>query len=239
MTSLGFVRLFSSPSTAFVISAILVAGFGVLFFRIGRGKQAASADIYWKRLGLAAEICVAVGLVGLATFAGRMKIGADHQMLEYRVAMTQSAVDERLRVVILENCPAAGKRALAPFNPAVAKKELCAIARSYAGETGRAADWELAERSLADFGRRYPGCIPNVFTSHSDCGGTVVAANKLAAEIAALEDSKLAARSDEAMSAWLQNPNSWEFLLLAFIVAAIGVAIKCARAAAAVWESAR
>lgn len=235
MTQLGFVRLFSSPSTAFVVSVLLVTVFGFVFFRASRGKGAA----YWKRLALVAEVCVAVGLIGLATFAGRMKISSDHQMLEHRVRMAQAAVDERVRVVSLENCAPAGKRALAPFNPAVVKKELCAVARAYSGADGQSGDAEAAQRSLRDFGSRYPGCIPNVFTSHSDCGVPVAAAAKLADEIAALEDSKRAARNDEAMSALMENPNAWEFLLLAFVIAAIGVAIKCARAAAEAFESRR
>lgn len=235
MTQLGFVRLFSSPSTAFVVSVFLVSVFGYAFFRASRGKDA----VYWKRLALVAEVCVAVGLIGLATFAGRMKISSDHQMLEQRVRMAQSAVDERVRAVTLDNCAPAAKRALAPFNPAIVRKELCAVARAYSGANGQAGDWETAQQSLRAFGSRYPGCIPNVFTSHSDCDAPVAAAAKLADEIAALEDSKRAARSDEAMSALLESPDSWEFLLLAFVIAALGVAIKCARAASEVWESGR
>lgn len=228
MTYLGFVRLFSSPATAFVVSVILVSAFGYVFFRAGRGK----GPLYWRRLALVAEISVAVGLIGLATFAGRMKISADHQMLEQRVKMAQSAVDERLRIATIENCAPVRKRALAPYNPAVVRKELCAIARAYTRSDAPDGDWELAERSLREFGSRYPGCIPNVFTSHSDCGVTVATAGTIADEISLLVESKRAARNDEAMSAVLESPSAWEFLLLAFVIAAIGVAIKCARAAA-------
>ncbi|WLI91031.1 hypothetical protein Q4S45_07905 [Massilia sp. R2A-15] len=240
MTYLDFVRLFSSPPTALLISAFVVSVFCFLFFLIGSVKSDGAASSYWKRLGLVAEVCVAVGLIGLATFAGRMKISADHQILEHRVRMAQAAVDEHLRVVIIENCvPLPAKRALAPFNPAVVKKELCTVARAYGSATGLAGERELAERSLRDFSKRYPGCIPNVFTSHSDCGAPVAEAGRLAGEIAALEASKRAARDDEAMAGLLESPNAWGFLLLAFVVAAIGVAIKCARAAAEVSESRR
>ena len=238
MTYLGFVRLFSSPSTALLISALIISVFCFLFFLIGSAKPERAASLYWKRLGLVAEVCLAVGLIGLATFAGGMKINADHQVLEHRARMAQAALDEHLRVVIIENCAALpAKRALAPFSPAVVKKELCAIARAYGGAAGQAGDGELAERTLRDFAKRYPGCIPNVFTSHSDCGAPVAEAARLAEEIAALEDSKRSARTDEAMSTLLESPNAWEFLLLAFFVAAVGVAIKCARAAAEFAQS--
>jgi hypothetical protein len=231
MTYLDFVRLFSSPLIAFVISAFIVAGFGCMFFSIGHEKPAAAANRYWKLLSLVAEICVAVGLIGLATFAGRMKLSADHQVLEERVRVTQSAVGERLRLTVLQTCAPLQRRAGAPYNPAVARKDLCAIARALTGANPADAGWETAERSLRDFSAKYPGCVSNVFSRHSDCEDTVEVAARLSGDIAALETARQSARSDEAMAAMLAAPNAWEFLLLAFLVAAIGVSIKCARAA--------
>ncbi|HEU4376213.1 MAG TPA: hypothetical protein VFS02_22160 [Telluria sp.] len=231
MTHLGFVRLFSAPLTAFLVSAIIVSACGYLFYRTGTAKRAAAAANYWKLLALASEICVAVGLIGLATFAGRMKISADHQILDERVRMAETTVGEHLRLAALENCAPAGRRALAPYNPGVAKKELCAISTAYAGASP-SADWETAGRSLREFSSKYPGCVENVFTRHSDCSETVAAATQLADDIDALEAAKRVSRNDEAMSAILEKPNSWKFLLLAFFIAAIGVSIKCARAAA-------
>jgi hypothetical protein len=231
MTYLGFVRLFSAPLMAFLVSAVIVSAFGYLFYRIGDKKQAPAAASYWKRLAFVSEICVALGLIGLATFAGRMKISADHQILDERVRISQAAVGERLRVVALENCAPPGRRPLAPYNPGVAKKELCAISSAYAAANPANADWEAAERSLRDFTGKYPGCVENVFSRHSDCSETVAAAIQLADDIEVLETAKRASRSDEAMSAILEKPTAWEFLLLAFLIAAIGVSIKCARAA--------
>jgi hypothetical protein len=232
MTYLGFVRLFSAPLMAFLVSAIVVSACGYLFYRIGQDKAPTAAAKYWKLLTFAAEICVAVGLIGLATFAGRMKISADHQILDTRVRMAQSAVGERFRLAILSNCETAVPRPLAPYNPEVARKELCAISRAYVNVNAADANWELAEKSLRQFSDKYPGCVENVFTRHSDCSDTVDAALKAADDIAVMEADKRAARNDEAMSEVLQKPNAWEFLLLAFFIAAIGVSIKCARAAA-------
>jgi hypothetical protein len=232
MTHLGFVRLFSAPLMAFLISAMIVSGCGYLFYRIGRAKPAPAAQRYWKLLSLAAEICVAAGLIGLATFAGRMKISADHQMLEQRVHIAQGTLAERFRVAIAENCEPAGLRRAAPYNPAVVKKELCAIARAHVDVTSSEADWLAAEKSLRDFPDKYPGCIDNVFTRHSDCEHVVGSALGLADAIRATEQDKQSSQSDEAMAAMLQAPGAWSFLLLAFFIAAIGVSIKCARAAA-------
>lgn len=230
MTYLDFVRFFSSPSMAFVISACIVAGFGWLFFSIGHDKPAAAANRYWKLLSLVAEICVAVGLIGLATFAGRMKLSADHQVLEERVRIAESAVGERLRLTALQTCAPVQRRAGAPYNPAVARNDLCAIARPLTGMRPADADWETAEQSLRSFGSRYPGCVSNVFTRHSDCEDTVEVASRLADDIATVATAKRSARSDEAMAAMLEAPNAWQFLLLAYLIAAIGVSIKCARA---------
>jgi hypothetical protein len=116
MTYLGFVRLFSSPLLAFIMSAVIVAACGYAFYRSARGKPAAGAARYWTVLSFAAEICVAVGLIGLATFAGRLKVSADHHLLEERVRISQAAVDERFRLAALENCAPAERRPLAPLN---------------------------------------------------------------------------------------------------------------------------
>jgi hypothetical protein len=231
MSYLGFVRLFSAPFTAFVVSAIIVSAIGYLLYRFGKSQSADAAARYWKLLALLAEVCVAVGLIGLATFAGRMKISADHQNLEELVHRSQVTVDESFRMAIMHNCTPDGRLALEPFTPGVAKKDLCAIARAYAGVTAADANWDAAEKSLRAFDVNYPGCTPNVFTRHSDCDHTVAEALRIADEIALLESNKRSARSDEAMAAMLEAPNAWGFMLLAFFVAAIGVAIKCARAA--------
>jgi hypothetical protein len=231
MTYLGFVRLFSAPLTAFFISAVIVAGCGYLFYRIGSAKPAPAAQRYWKLASLVAEICVAAGLIGLATFAGRMKISADHQMLEQRAQLSQAALGERFRLAIVENCEPAGRRAAAPYNPTVAKKELCAVSRAHVDVMAPGTDWLAAEKSLREFPLKYPGCVDNVFTRHSDCERTVASAVTLAGAIDAAEQDKRSSRSDEAMAAMLEAPGAWSFLLLAFLVAAIGVSIKCARAA--------
>jgi hypothetical protein len=236
MTYLGFVRLFSAPLMAFLISAIIVSGCGFLFYRIGKTLPAPAAQRYWKLLSLAAEICVAAGLIGLATFAGRMKISADHQVLEQRVHMSQAALGESFRLAIVENCEPEERRPAAPYNPTVAKKDLCAIARAHV-DVMAPADWVAAEKSLRDFPVKYPGCIENVFTRHSDCEQTVGAALRLADALQAAQQDKQASQSDEAMAAMLEAPGAWSFLLLAFLIAAIGVAMKCARAAADAFPS--
>jgi hypothetical protein len=231
MTYFGFVRLFSAPMTAFVISAIIVSGFGYLFYRIGNDRHGTGADHYWKMLTFIGEICVAVGLIGLATFAGRMKISADHQNLEEMVHRSQQDVGEHFRLAVLNNCEPAGRAALKPYSPALAKKELCAISRANIAVYAADADWGMAERSLREFPDKYPGCVENIFSRHSDCAETVESAAQIADQIRIMEMHKRASRSDEAMAALLAGPNAWGFLLLAFFIAAIGVSIKCARAA--------
>ena len=124
----------------------------------------------------------------------------------------------------------------------MARKELCAIARSLtltaAGTPPQAANWEAAALSLRGFTGKYPGCVPNVFTRHSDCEDTVAVATRLADDIAMLTMARQAARGDAAMAAMVEEPDDardWQALLLAFLFAAIGVSIKCARAAAALF----
>jgi hypothetical protein len=233
MTDPNFATLFSSPATAFILAGFIVAGLACVFFSIGHARPAAGADRYWKRLSFVAQLCVAVGLIGLAVFAGRMKLAADHLVLEERVRLAEAAVGERLRSTVQQTCAPVQRRAGAPYNPAVAKKELCAIARgvNLAGTPPADADLEAAAQSLRDFTGKYPGCVSNIFTRHSDCEDTVAVAAKLAGDIALATTARKSARSDPAMAAMLEAPNDWYWLMLAFLMAAIGVSIKCARAA--------
>ena len=232
----GFVKLFSSPSMAVLIAAFIVAGLACLFFSLGHAKPAASAERYWKRLALMAQVCIALGLIGLAVLAGRMKLVADHQVLEERVRVAQAGVGERLRLTVMHTCAPLQRRPGAPYNPAVAKKELCAIARTLtsAGPQPSSADWEAGAQALREFTDKYPGCVPNVFTRHSDCDDTVDVATRLAGDIATMMAAKQAVRGGDAMAAMIEVPadgRDWQGLLLAFLIAAIGVSIKCARAA--------
>jgi hypothetical protein len=233
MANPDIATLFSSPSTAAIIAGFIVAGLACLFFSLGHVRPAAAAERYWKRLSLVAQVCIAVGLIGLAVFAGRMKLVADHQVLEERVRIAEAAVGEQLRLTVLQTCAPVQRRAGAPYNPAVVKKELCAIARGLtsSGAQPADADWEAAAQSLREFTGKYPGCVSNVFTRHSDCEDTVDAATRLAGDIASVTTAKKSARSDPAMAAMLDAPGDWQWLLPAFLMAAIGVSIKCARAA--------
>lgn len=215
----------------FVMAAMIVAGCGYLFYRIGGAKPAPAAQRYWKLLSLVAEICMAAGLIGLAAFAGRMKVSADHQLLEQRMHLSQAALGENLRLAIVENCEPAGLRPAAPYNPTVAKQELCAFSRLHVDVTSLALDWVAAEKSLREFPLKYPGCIDNVFTRHSDCEQTVGSAVKLADAIQATAQETRSSRYGESMEA----PDGWGLLLLALCITAIGVSIKCARAAAEVF----
>jgi hypothetical protein len=241
MTNPDIAPLFSSPATAVVLGGFIVAALACLFFSLGRTRPAASAERYWKQLSLVAQVCVAVGLIGLAVFAGRIKLAADHQVLEERVRIAEAAVGERLRLTVLQTCVPVQRRAGAPYNPEVVKKELCALARGLtaSGAQPADADQDAAAQSLREFTGKYPGCVSNVFTRHSDCDDTVDAAIRLADAIARVTTAKEFARSDPAMAAMLNSPGGWQWLVLAFLIAAVGVAIKCARAASELFASKR
>lgn len=233
MTPIGLVPLLSSPFMASLMSAIIAFGFGYLFYRVGSHKSGYGAHRYWKMLTLIGELCLAAGLIGLALFAGITKLSTDHHNLDALADRSQLALGERFRLAILNNCaPPSNRSALAPFNPAVAKHELCDLSRSHIGVYAAEANWSQAEHALREFPAKYPGCIENVFTRHSDCSETVEAAVQLADQIRAVEAHKRTARDGTFMTALLKAPDTWSILLLAFFAATIGVAIKCAHAAA-------
>lgn len=231
MTDPGYVKLLSMPAAAFIISACIVAAFSFIFFRNGRDRRGDTAVRYWKLLSLVAEICLAVGLIGLAAYAGRMKIGAEHQQLSALVAKAQADLGDRFRTGIETNCEPGIRRTLTAFTPGVAQSELCAISSENIGVVSPETNWVRVEIALRQFPAKYPGCIENVFTRNSDCEHTVKLAIQMADDIKQMQAYKAAMYEDASMAEIILKQDSAGFLLLAFLFAAIGVSIKCARAA--------
>ena len=242
----GFPTLLAHPVLAFALAVLAMAAAVALLVRGGRGLTGARQAAWWRRLGLLAEVLLALGLIGLTVFAGRITLAANQVQLELRVQTVQRLVGERQREVIAAQCtaaPAAATRGavptaanLTPFNPGVAANELCAIARAQPAPGAALLEWQMAAQSLREFGARYPGCVDNVFSRNNDCESTVGSANRLAATVDALAAAMTAAQRDGATLLAVHGERDWGFALLAAFLAAAALAIRIARAWSALRE---
>jgi len=236
----GFPTLLAHPVLAFALAVLAMAAAVVLLVRSGYTQAAAHRAAWWRRLGLLADVLLALGLIGLTVFAGRITLAANQLQLEQRVQAAHRLVGERQREVIAAQCvapPAATARGavptaanLTPFNPGVAANELCNIARAQPAPGAPVLEWQMAAQALREFGARYPGCVDNVFSRNNDCESTVGAATRLAANADALAAAMTAAQRDGATLLAVYGERDWGFALLAAFLAASALAIRIARA---------
>jgi type II secretory pathway pseudopilin PulG len=240
----GFPTLLAHPFLAFALAALALASAVALLVRAERGQPAARREDWWRRLGVLAEVLLALGLIGLTVFAGRITLAASQVQLEQRVQAAQRLVDERRREVISAQCAAPSSTNpgavpvaanLTPFNPGVAANELCTVARAQPAPGATVLEWQMAAQALREFGARYPGCVDNVFSRNNDCESTVGSATRLAATVDALAAAMTAAQRDGATLLAVHGERDWGSALLAALLAAAALAIRIARA----WSSLR
>lgn len=239
----GFPTLLAHPLLAFALAALALGVGAALLLRGGSGAGPRQ-PAYWLRLDLLAELLLALGLIGLLVFGGRLALASNQLLREQRLQLAQQRVDEGYRAVSAAEClpappPLAARKGavpsappLTPFNPAVAARELCALAQARPGSGAAAVEWQVAAQALRDFGARYPGCVDNVFSRNNDCEATVAAASKLANAVDALGEAMQAARRRGADLLAVTGDGDGGFALLSALLAAAGMAIRIARAAA-------
>ncbi|WP_426196330.1 hypothetical protein [Massilia sp. DWR3-1-1] len=245
----GFPTLLAYPALSLALGALLIGLAALALVRCGRARADAAATRYWRRLHLLSEVLLALGLIGLAVFAGRLTVAADQVLLDERVRSARQEVDVRLRAVIDTECQPARAQAagparrtergavpdsanLTPYNPGVAANDLCAIARARPANGAVLLDWQISAHALRQFGARYPGCFDNIFGRHNDCESTLRAAEDTAAALEQLVQALAAQQQGGAQMLAVQGRRDWGFALLAALLAGAGMAMRIARAAA-------
>lgn len=244
----GFPTLLAHPALSCALAALAIGLAAWLMVRGGTARRGERGAVYWRVLTLGSEVLLALGLVGLVIFAGRITVAADQVVHAQRVLVAQTAVDQRVRDIVAAQCvtrPGASKGSsaapanLTPFNPGMAANELCALARARPGAEGSVLDWQSAAHELRAFGQRYPGCVDNVFSRNNDCESTVGSATALAGAIDQLTASMQDVRANGAGMLAIQGERDWGFALLAAFLAAAGMAIRIARAVAKLLDAGR
>ncbi|MFL6709000.1 MAG: hypothetical protein ACJ8HI_12425 [Massilia sp.] len=241
MTEPGFPTLLAHPVLSFILAMLAIGGAAAVLVRSAQRRGPDAQVAWWRTLSLLSDILLTLGLIGLAVYAGRVTLAANHVLLNEQAVRARDAVDARLLQVTADYCvpappPSSKGAALPPFNPTIAARELCEIARARSQESTATslAQWQITGQALREFGARYPGCVDNVFSRNNDCESTVKAANKLSADVDTLASSLLAAREDGASMTAVHGERDWGFALLALFLAAAGMTIRLARAAGAV-----
>ncbi|WP_426115952.1 hypothetical protein [Massilia sp. PWRC2] len=237
----GFPTLLAHPALSFFLALL---AFGVAATALVRGGRARAdgGQLYWRRLALLSEVLLALALVGLLVFGGRLARVSDQVLLAQTLLQAQASADERVGAIVKAQCApparlASGRRGadpggakLTPFNPGVAAVDLCALARARPLPGAGVLEWQMAAHSLRDFGARYPGCVDNVFSRNNDCESTVVAATALAAALDQVAAALQASQRHGATMLAIHADSGPGYAMLAALLAAAAISIRIARA---------
>src|SRR5450830_1869005 len=145
MTEPGLPTLLAHPALAYFLAAVTIGAAAILLLRAAWRIPVAARAAWWRPLSLLSEVLLALGLIGLGVFGGRITLAANQVLLAGQVASARDAVDARLTQVAADYCaqppaPAARARsapgaALPPFSPTVAARAKWAPPRCCSGRS--------------------------------------------------------------------------------------------------------
>lgn len=176
-----------------------------------------NSDRFWRGATFVAELCSAVGLIGLLTFGGRAFVEDHRRVLISNVAKAEAEASEALNVIGRNFClnPSQPPRA---FLGGGHSDRICRTwreARIYDPQV----DWDQVVETFRTFG----------YANHSDM--LMRSPVRTASEkIAAMQSARIAKNHEEAWGDALRPTNSWIFVFFAAGLVGLGVSIKCAKA---------
>lgn len=186
-------------------------------FRIpNRFSSTAKKRKYWKGIAFIAEIFVAMGLIGLAAFAGRAKIESNHNERVAQVRDSEQVVSDHF--LELSRYCMNFQFSIAPLEKTSPSFEPCNTLRKFTGIYKRELDWSEAI-SRFEQAAKNPKSPPEF--------------SKLITKVVASIKQMEFTRNNEHLGTWesefVRISTSPYLILICLIAATIGVSLKCAR----------
>ena len=212
---------------ALIVGSTLIGAAAWVSFRCARDpRYVKDPDKYWRWIGFAAEVCTALGVVGLITLAGRAYTDNHRHSLrqqtiaaEDRVRNALSEIDQRICLKRYSTPPMFKK------GDGVEEK-LCALVVQLARFYDPRTDWVSTSEDLAQL-----SAIDQVPRLHADLARDAVeAVQKMVA-------ARRAEHAEHAHDDRTIPPIWWGVVLAIAIVACLGVGLKCSKALATAIHS--
>ena len=141
----------AQPGYAAALAFIVIATLGFLAYRLPVGWTERGEKIYLRVIGFVAEILVAVGIIGLITFAGRAKLDSNELERAEATRNAEIAVFDNFHKLALEYCiPSSGSKTPTAENGAI--QSACALWREYGAREGL--DWKRAQEEFESIASR-------------------------------------------------------------------------------------
>lgn len=213
------IAYLSIPTYAAQLVATTVIGLGFIVFSLPSKWSASAQILYWRIATFLAEILVAVGLIGLITFAGRAKVESNSDERAMAVSSSEQAFSQALLVLTRRYCTEL-RHSIPPLRKVGPIYEACKTSRELAAMYKPGLDWQNGKRQLEYAASAARETNPDF--------------SRLASAVAAAIDVMVSARAKVHQgpleSQFIRSNVSWAFILICAVFAAIGVSIKCARA---------
>jgi hypothetical protein len=217
----NFIIYLKDPLFAFKIILIVASFFGYSFCRKGvkiRESSVEDANNFWKILTMVAEIFVLGGLLGLATFAGREKNNYDNYLLQKSTFDAEAATTKEINKISYFYC--------SNIRNDIQKNEFRSEAVVFCDtikNEGRNSDGSVIGEERKIRLRRY-------ISDHLAPTEKTLAAREVLRLIEDFEEKII--KSNLSQESFLDRyyKSAWKLILVAFLLASIGVGIKISKA---------
>lgn len=215
---LSTLSLLADPFYAFLWAFLYVGFLAYVFYRIPANWQKPRLDLYLRGIGLASELLVAVGLVGIVTFVGRTYLENVESDAKAATRLAEVDLSQKFANLAFSYCFVGSQ----PHSRQVSasRRDACVVWHNYSGLYRDDLDWMAAKRELDSIGE----------TAQTD--------KSFAALLKAISqsiDSMIAARHQRALVPLekdiLAERHAWPLILMFAFLAGTGVSLKCARSA--------
>lgn len=222
--SLDIFSQLAKPHISGLVAFAYVSILTAIFYFLPRILGATSRAKYVNIISLLAEVFVAVGLIGLLSFAGRARHEFDTQRREDTSIAAERALTDAYFPFAIGYCTPPHMGQQQRDADAKSIEAACRLWKQYANTLDKELDWHRASDDWATLGRS-----GNLYAP--------LRANIL--RVAQAIDELLEARHRSALAPLerklIIRETSWHFILFCAVFAGLGVGMKCARAALQLW----
>lgn len=209
----------ANPGFAAKLAFIIILAFGFIAYRIPLAWSDARQKIYLRIIGMAAEIFVAIGIIGLVTFAGRAKLDSNDLQRADATRNAEIGLSDQLQKLAMEYCiPLMGSKAPTVNNGVI--DNACKLLHEHAGIYRENLDWKKAQDSFTDLASA-PNLQPSLRNRLS----------AISASIGTLREARHLQRNSPLERKIIYRDVSSDFILFCSIIACVGIALKWAKAA--------
>ena len=213
-----------NPSYSLPLGLAFIAVLAIVFYLIGIRLCRTDASAAMRRAALIAELLVAVGIVGILTFAARAKVDSEIRGAERRSDESQREMLGAVSDFGLKNCLFPAESA-PPTQAFAALLEACHQWPRIINRPDDFITWWTAKDKFKELANA-PGLKPELASSF----------RFIAQQIQLRIDASNASERSVHKKKVLDSEVSWPLVAACALLAAAGVALKWARAAIDLWS---